>query len=138
MSSFIRRNLPWPTGRPFAIGCACSLNVCSWLSTSALRIGKQHILDDDSAPSRAEGPDLTGVLAVAPAVGGWPRKPAGAQNAVSVTRTQIPLLPQKQCTFHGIQGKTADPGFIAHWQFPAGVEGAVPLARMLRVSVPPT
>ena len=26
--------------------------------------------------------------------------------------------PQKQCTLHGVQGKTADPGFIANWAFP--------------------
>ena len=29
--------------------------------------------------------------------------------------------PRKQCTLHGIQGKTADPGFIAHWSYPVGL-----------------
>ena len=51
----------------------------------------------------------------------WRFKGKGMENAVSVSRTQCPLLPQKQCTLHGIQGKTADPGFIAHWKFPKGL-----------------
>ena len=33
----------------------------------------------------------------------------------------MPLLPRKQCTLHGVQGKTADPGFIVHWTFPPGL-----------------
>ena len=41
------------------------------------------------------------------------------KDSVSVARTQLPLLPRKHCTLHGVQGKTADPGFIAHWSFPA-------------------
>jgi hypothetical protein len=43
------------------------------------------------------------------------------KESVSVSRTQMPLLPRKQCSLHGIQGKTADPGFIGHWSFPAGL-----------------
>ena len=27
----------------------------------------------------------------------------------------------KQCTLHGVQGKTAEPGLIAHWTFPVGL-----------------
>ena len=30
-------------------------------------------------------------------------------------------MPRKQCTLHGVQGKTADPGFIAHWTFPTAL-----------------
>ena len=33
----------------------------------------------------------------------------------------MPLMPRKQCTLHGVQGKTADPGFIMHWSFPPGL-----------------
>ena len=33
----------------------------------------------------------------------------------------MPLLPRKQCTLHGVQGKTEDSGFIAHWAFPVGL-----------------
>ena len=33
----------------------------------------------------------------------------------------MPLLPRKQCTLHGVQGKTAVPGLIAHWTFPVGL-----------------
>ena len=35
--------------------------------------------------------------------------------------TQLNVLPRKQCTLHGVQGKTADPGFIVHWAFPPGL-----------------
>ena len=30
----------------------------------------------------------------------------------------MPLLPAKQSTLHGLQGKTIEPGLIAHWKFP--------------------
>ena len=43
------------------------------------------------------------------------------QAAVAVSRTPCPLLPRKQCALHGVQGKTADPGFVAHWTFPVGL-----------------
>ena len=36
-------------------------------------------------------------------------------------RDRLAVLPRKQCSLHGIQGKTADPGFIAHWSFPPGL-----------------
>ena len=35
-----------------------------------------------------------------------------------VQRWQIPLLPRKQRTLHGVQGRTADPGMVAYWRFP--------------------
>ena len=62
--------------------------------------------------------DLRGVLAVQPVTRQWKFKSKGATAPISVARTQCPLLPQKQCTLHGVQGKTADPGFITHWKFP--------------------
>ena len=40
---------------------------------------------------------------------------------ISVARTQIPLLPRKQCTLHAMQGNTAEPGIICHWQFPVNL-----------------
>ena len=87
---------------------------------------KHNFLEEDNPGAAQPGePDLTGVLAVVPVSRPWSYKPKGAQQAVSVTRTQIPLLPQKQCSLHGVQGKTADPGFIAHWQFPAGLKEQV-------------
>ena len=43
------------------------------------------------------------------------------EQPVQVWRTQCPLLPRKQCTLHGVQGKTAGPGIIAHWAFPTGL-----------------
>ena len=35
-----------------------------------------------------------------------------------MARTHLPLLPQKKCTLHGVQGNTAEPAFIVHWTFP--------------------
>ena len=61
--------------------------------------------------------DLEGVLGITPQPRPW-RFQATSGKSTQVTRTQIPLLPQKQCTLHGVQGKTAEPGFIAHWTFP--------------------
>ena len=34
-----------------------------------------------------------------------------------VSRIQLPMPPQMQCTLHGVQGKTVDPSFIAYWRF---------------------
>ena len=50
-----------------------------------------------------------------------PTPSKGMENAIPASRTQCPLLPQKQCTLHGVQGKTADPGFIARWKFFKGL-----------------
>ena len=65
--------------------------------------------------------ELQGVFAVQPVTRSWHYKGNTMEAAVAVSRTQCPLLPRKQCTLHGVQGKTADPGFIAHWTFPAGL-----------------
>ena len=65
---------------------------------------------------------MRGVLAVLPVSRPWKFKPKSGTTAVRVSRTQIPLLPQKQCTLHGVQGKTADPGFIANWAFPKNLK----------------
>ena len=64
--------------------------------------------------------DLKGVIVVSAVSRAWHYKNETMKEPVSVSRTQMPLLPRKQCTLHGVQGKTADPGFIAHWSFPAG------------------
>ena len=63
--------------------------------------------------------DLQGVLAVHPIKRSWSYK-RKTGSAVSVVRLQCPVLPRKQTTLHGVQGKTADPGIIAHWTFPVG------------------
>jgi hypothetical protein len=62
--------------------------------------------------------DMKGILAVQPVCRPWKFQPKSKAPPVWVSRTQVPLLPQKQCTLHGVQGKTADPGFIANWAFP--------------------
>ena len=64
------------------------------------------------------GVDMTGVLAITPQTRKWKFTPSSMSQSLEVVRTQLPLLPQKQCTLHGVQGKTAEPGFIVHWIFP--------------------
>ena len=66
--------------------------------------------------------DMRGLLAVQPTPRQWHYKGQNMKNPVSVSRTQCPLLPARQCTLHGVQGKTAEPGFIAHWKFPKGLK----------------
>ena len=56
-----------------------------------------------------------------PVTRSWRYKPGKDASPVSVSRTQVPLLPRKQCTLHGVQGKTAEPGLIAHWSFPTSL-----------------
>ena len=72
--------------------------------------------------SQAAGPDLRGVLAITPQARPWKFKPAAGGPVIPVSRTQLPVLPKNQCTLHGVQGKTADPGFIVHWTFPPGLK----------------
>ena len=72
--------------------------------------------------SQPAGPDLRGVLAITPQARPWKSKPAAGGPVIPVSKTQLPVLPQKQCTLHGVQGKTADPGFIVHWTFPPGLK----------------
>ena len=59
----------------------------------------------------------TNVIAVEPDSRTWMHRTEDGLK-VAVTRRQIPLLPDKISTLHGIQGKTADPGLAAHWKFP--------------------
>ena len=81
----------------------------------------RHTFVPKASAAQPGGPDLQGVIAVSPTARTWKYKNQTRQDPVTVSRTQLPLLPRKQCTLHGIQGKTADPGFIAHWSFPAGL-----------------
>ena len=65
-----------------------------------------------------EGFDVKGVVAIKPTSRHWTFTPSTFKRSVDVSRTQMPLLPRRQCTLHGVQGKTATPGFIAHWCYP--------------------
>ena len=59
-------------------------------------------------------------------------------SAVAVNRRQIPLLPMKQCTLHGVQGNTTEPGIIAHWSYPVGLSPELKwLACYVTLSRPP-
>jgi hypothetical protein len=72
-------------------------------------------------PSANAVSDLRGVIAIQPTKRQWKFMSTSMEQPVQVDRTQCPLLPRKQCTLHGVQGKTADPGIIAHWTFPTGL-----------------
>ena len=83
--------------------------------------------------------DVKGVLAIRPKARSWKFTPSTCTSSVHVSRTQIPLLPRKQCTLHGVQGKTAEPGFIVHWRYPARLsEGSRWLACYVSLSRPPS
>ena len=71
-------------------------------------------LKSDNADAPQLGPN---VIAIEPDSRTWTHRTEDGLK-VAVTRTQIPLLPDKISTLHGIQGKTADPGLAAHWKFP--------------------
>ena len=71
--------------------------------------------------SDAGDADLQGVFAIQPISRSWRYKGNTMDAAVAVSRTLPPLLPRKQCTLHGVQGKTADPGIIVHWTFPKSI-----------------
>ena len=77
--------------------------------------------DEVFLQTSANSVDMKGVLAIKPQPRSWRFTPSSCKTGVQVSRTQIPLLPRKQCTLHGVQGKTADPGFIVHWTFPPGL-----------------
>ena len=66
----------------------------------------------------ADAPQLgTNVIAIEPDTRTWTHRTEDGLK-VAVTRRQIPLLPDKISTLHGVQGKTAEPGLAAHWKFP--------------------
>ena len=68
--------------------------------------------------SQSSSTDMKGVMAIEPKPRQWTFKSSKLKHGITVSRTQIPVLPKKQCTIHGVQGKTADPGFIVHWTYP--------------------
>ena len=74
-----------------------------------------------SGPGQSSAMDLTGVLAIKSQARAWSFTPRNSKTAVGISRTQVPLLPRRQCTLHGVQGKTADPGFVMHWTFPPNI-----------------
>ena len=86
-----------------------------------LKDNKTVFMVSTAGSAQTGGHDLRGVIAVEPKTRAWRYKGKDMSTAVAVNRKQIPLLPMKQCTLHGVQGKTEDPGIIAHWSFPVGL-----------------
>ena len=62
-----------------------------------------------------------------PTTRGWRHRVQSGTN-VYISRTQLPLRLHKHGTLHGVQGKTAEPGLVAHWRLPRGLS---PEARWL-------
>jgi len=92
-------------------------------------------LKSDNADAPQLGPN---VIAIEPDSRTWTHRTEDGLK-VAVTRTQIPLLPDKISTLHGIQGKTADPGLAAHWKFPKNLSPeALWLAHYVILSRPRT
>jgi hypothetical protein len=65
-----------------------------------------------------------GVVSVTPQGRSWAHAPKGQPQTdrprtIQVHRTQIPLVPAKVNTLHGLQGITAEPGLIADWRMPS-------------------
>ena len=83
-----------------------------------LQNSKTSFLGAAGQPSAA---DMLGLFAVQPKPRSSKYKRLSDDKPVAVNRTQVPLLPMKQCTLHGVLGKTAKPGLIAHWTFPVGL-----------------
>ncbi len=77
-----------------------------------------HLQQNTVGASQPDTFDMKGVLAIQPVGRSWKFSSPRFKNPVQIDRTQVPLLPRKQCTLHGVQGKTTDPGFIVHWVFP--------------------
>ena len=79
---------------------------------------------DGAAQPVGQKDRFRGILAIEPVARTWrwapDRTPPPGERSFSVPvkRTQMPLLPAKQSTLHGLQGKTIEPGLIAHWKFP--------------------
>ena len=90
-------------------------------------------LENDIADAPQLGPN---VIAIEPDSRTWTHRTEDGLR-VAVTRPQIPLLPGKISTLHGIQGKTADPGLAAHWKFPKNLSPeALWLAHYVILSLP--
>ena len=80
--------------------------------------GSENFLGQDSAGASEPGEDLAGVLAIAPKTRSWRFTSGHYAKPLHVRRTQVPLLPKRHCTLHGLQGRTAQPGLVAYWRFP--------------------
>ena len=98
-------------------GCVLLEYMPSAIYVRAKDCGEVFLQPGADAPQLG-GLDLKGIMAVQPVSRPWQFQPTSKDTTVWVSRTQFPLLPQKQCARRGVQGKTADPGFIAKMAFP--------------------
>ena len=65
-----------------------------------------------------------GVFAVKPITRTW-RFYTESGKYVTVSRTQVPLMPLEAVNLYSMQGTTADPGLYAYWTFPNRCSEAV-------------
>ena len=68
---------------------------------------------------------LPGIIELSPSASVWHYKDVADGVAITVTRTQLPLLPESACSLYSLQGATADPGMIAHFAMPRRADSAL-------------
>ena len=77
--------------------------------------------ESDSAPKNIAVSQLDvnwrDVVAIEPITETWTHKTMEDEQ-VQIQRRQFAFLLAKLGTLHGVQGKTAKPGLVAHWKFP--------------------
>ena len=83
-----------------------------------LKDATEDFLSGESDGISEPGYDLIGVIAVTPIARSWRFNSKRYAKPLLSRRLQIPLVPQKQSTVLGLQGRTAEPGLVAYWHFP--------------------
>ena len=77
-----------------------------------------NFLQRESVGASEPGDDISGAIGVEPIQRSWRFKSEKFAKPLHIWRTQVPVLPRKQTTLHGVQGTTAEPGLVAYWRFP--------------------
>ena len=78
----------------------------------------ENFLGREDVGASELGEDVAGVIAVEPTPRSWRFVSDNYARPLLVRRLQIPLLPRKQSTLRGVQGRTTEPGLVASWRFP--------------------
>ena len=61
---------------------------------------------------------LPGLLQISVQEATWFYKDDKIKFSSAVLRQQLPIMPLAACPLYGLQGTTADPGLVAHWNIP--------------------
>ena len=55
----------------------------------------------------------------------WTFTDPGTGATLTVSRTQLPLMPEAACPLYSLQGATCDPGLVAHFTMPKRADGDI-------------